>query len=381
MGPFAQDYTVVGRSPGRHITIMEPGLAVLPSGRLFASFPFLSHLRQAPRPPDYRRPVLNLCVSDDRGASWQQIGALEGVMTGTPFLHGGALYLLGHREDRKDVVIARSADEGRSWSALSTLFQGDYWNCPTGIAFHEGRLYRAIGGSEANGRETLVIAGDLSRDLLDPAAWRKSNHLPFPGAPGILARGGEPDTDYSHWLEPNVVVIRGALYVLCTVKLTSRDGWLTPGLAALCAIEDDGRTLGYRFLQYHPMPGSQLKCHILYDERTHLYWRTMNLPVDTAMPADTRWEKRGNFGGDRRTLALSYGADGLNWLQAGWIAVMERPWDGFQYAAPCIDGDDLVLLARTAIDAANQHDSNLITFHRVKDFRSLAATHVHARYD
>jgi hypothetical protein len=194
-------------------------------------------------------------------------------------------------------------------------------------------------------------------------------------------RGGEADTGYSHWLEPNVVVIRGRLYVLCTVKITSRDGWLTPGLAALCALEDDGRALDYRFLQYHPAPGAQLKFHILYDPRTRLYWRTMNLPLDTTTPADERWEKRGNFGGDRRTLALSYGTDGLNWLQGGIIATMERPWDGFQYAAPCIDGEDLILLARCALGAANQHDSNHITFHRVKNFRALAAAHVHASYE
>lgn len=381
MGPLAQDYTVVGRSPGRNITIMEPGLAALPGGRLFATFPFLSHLRQVPRPPDYRRPVLNLCTSDDRGATWQAVGALEGVVTGTPFLHGGALYLLGHREDRKDVVIARSEDEGRSWSALATLFEGDYWNCPTGIVFHDGRLYRAIGGREAQGRETLVIAGDLSRDLLDPAAWRKSNALAFPGVPRQLVRGGEPDTETAHWLEPNVVAIRGRLYVLCTVKIANRDGWPTPGLAALCAVEDDGRDIGYRFLQYHPAPGAQLKFHILYDEPTRLYWRTMNLPIDTTTPVDPRWEARGNFGGDRRTLALSYGTDGLNWLQAGSIAVMERPWDGFMYAAPCIEGDDLLVLSRTALGAANQHDSNMITFHRVRNFRALAAAHVHARYD
>ena len=381
MAPLAQQYTVVGRTPARHLTAMEPGIIVLPSGRLFVSFPFLSHLRQTPRPPDYQRPVLNLATSDDRGARWQPAGQLQHLVTGTPFLHQGALYLLGHREDRRDVVITRSTDEGRSWSPLSTLFTGDFWNCPTGIAFHQGRLYRALGGHEKNGRETLVIAGDLSRDLLDPAAWRKSNHLAFPGVPKDLVRGGEADSGYSHWLEPNVVVIRGKLYVLCTVKFTNQAGWLTPGLAALCAIEDDGTKLDYRFLQYHPTPGGQLKFHILHDERTRLYWRTLNLPLDTTVPADERWEKRGNFGGDRRTLALSYGTDGLNWLQAGIIATMDHPWNGFQYAAPCVDGEDLVLVARCALDAANQHDSNIISFHRVKNFRALAAAHVHARYD
>lgn len=379
--PLAQAYSVVGRSPARHIATMEPGLAVLPSGRLFAAYPHLSHLRVLPRPVDYRRPSLNLFTSDDRGASWRASGSMDLLVTGTPFVHDGALHLLGHREDRRDVVIARSPDEGRSWSQLVTLFEGAFWNCPTGMAIHQGRLYRALGGAEANGRETLVIAADLSRDLLDPAAWRISQRLPFPGVPGALVRGGEVDTSTAHWLEPNAVVVRDRVYVLSTVKVANREGWGTPGLAAVCAVEDDGAMLGYRFLQYHPMPGAQLKFHIVYDERTRLFWRTMNLPLDTAVPVDPRWEARGNFGGDRRTLALSYSADVLNWIQAGVIAVTEHPWNGFQYAAPCIDGEDLLLLSRTALEAANQHDSNVITFHRLRDFRALVAPHPFPRYD
>ncbi len=43
------------------------------------------------------------------------------------------------------------------------------------------------------------------------------------------------------------------------------------------------------------------------------------------------------------------------------------------YAGPLIDGDDLLILSRTSSsEAGSQHDADLVTFHRVRNFRSLA---------
>ena len=45
---------------------------------------------------------------------------------------------------------------------------------------------------------------------------------------------------------------------------------------------------------------------------------------------------------------------------------------GFQYPDFFIEGDDIFLLCRTAMNgAANFHDANYSTFHRIRDFRSL----------
>jgi hypothetical protein len=52
--------------------------------------------------------------------------------------------------------------------------------------------------------------------------------------------------------------------------------------------------------------------------------------------------------------------------QAGKIS------QSFMYARPVIDGVDLAIIARSSINAPNQHDSDHATFHRVKNFRSLA---------
>jgi len=43
---------------------------------------------------------------------------------------------------------------------------------------------------------------------------------------------------------------------------------------------------------------------------------------------------------------------------------------GFQYADWVFDGNDILAAVRTAYNGAhNLHDSNMITFHRLQDFR------------
>ena len=45
---------------------------------------------------------------------------------------------------------------------------------------------------------------------------------------------------------------------------------------------------------------------------------------------------------------------------------------GFQYVDFEFEGDDILFLCRTAINgAANFHDANYFTFHRIKNFREL----------
>ena len=49
--------------------------------------------------------------------------------------------------------------------------------------------------------------------------------------------------------------------------------------------------------------------------------------------------------------------------------------ESFSYASNLIDGDDLVVLSRTSVGGASQHDlraTNLVTCHRVRGFRDLA---------
>ncbi len=69
---------------------------------------------------------------------------------------------------------------------------------------------------------------------------------------------------------------------------------------------------------------------------------------------------------------LYYGLDGLNWFQAGCIAMSKNPLQSFMYTVPVVDGDDLLIISRSSQNAPNQHDADTVTFHRVHDFRTLA---------
>ncbi len=54
---------------------------------------------------------------------------------------------------------------------------------------------------------------------------------------------------------------------------------------------------------------------------------------------------------------------------ARWPSHVKR---SFMYPSPVMAGDDIIFLSRTSYDAENQHDADLCTVHRIRDFRSLA---------
>ena len=131
----------------------------------------------------------------------------------------------------------------------------------------------------------------------------------------------------------------------------------------------------YGFSQYCPMPGGQCKFHIVYDEVSDLFWTCVNPVSDTLTPVNDKLAEigfRGIVANERRILILIYSADAQNWFQAGCVAMSRKMTESFSYASNLIDGDDLVVLSRTSVGGASQHDTNLVTCHRVKGFRDLA---------
>ena len=386
--PLAQAYVEVARTPSPGLFTGECALACIPGGGLLASYKFWS---RGGFPPWNTR----LSRSDDGGQNWEPLPSLD-LCDGMPFVHDGSLYFMannrgelttdssgsqthGGPQAARDIVISRSDDGGQSWLEPVTLFEGSFWNAPTGYAIANGHMYRAFDvpdpdmvGNGVVGRGNVVVAGDLSRDLLDPTVWRISPPVGFPGVPASLKRGLYPDKPDS-WLEPNVVCVRGKLRVLTRVRI---DYLSTPSMCAVCDLDDDGEHLTHQFVQFYPMPGGQCKFFVIYDEVSDLFWTPANLVTNSQ---DVAWGKqikaRGYHqspGNERRFLMLMYSLDALNWFQAGCIAMSSNPLESFHYAAPLIDGDDLLILSRTSSpNARHQHDSDLVTFHRVKGFRCL----------
>lgn len=375
--PLAQEYTVVYHNPDPEYYVEGPGLVRLDDGGLLAAVPVVPREKWS----EERRgehSVIHLLHSADGGRHWEWRSDLP-YYSAAPWVDRGVLYLFANKpglgkKRNADLLLLRSTDAGRTWSAPVTLATGYFWNCHTAMVQREGRIYWAIDDmSFGMNRGPRLVAGDLSGDPMQPQAWRISDAAPFPSAPAGL---WDPkfEEQPSQYLEPNVIEVQGRLRVLTAVKIKR------PTVAGLCGVldaTDDGTKLGLKFNHFSAMPGGQLKFCVLRDEASGMFWATSNLPVDSedVFGWSKNEEERGRYkavASDRRFLMLSYGLDGLNWFPAGCVAQAGKLSQSFMYARPVIDGDDLAIITRASVEAPNQHDADYATFHRVRDFRRLA---------
>lgn len=381
---LAQEFTVAASIPndGRYYYMHDPGIALLPNGTIVVAAPCLQGGTVPGNAYDWSGRVF-IARSVDRGRTFQQVAKLDGYSDATPFVHDGKLYMFVQQRKWHDVSIRRSIDEGATWSEPVRLFEGFYWNCHTSMAFERGRLFWALqkGMTETEDygtAELVVIAGDPKGDLLSPAAWRMSSSIAHPKTPAELVPAGAMSPASwgfaDAWLEPNTISVNGRIRVLLRMVI---DGYATTGAAVVCDLDDASMTL--HFTQIHPMPGAQCKFFMLDDRvSSGSYWMLANLPAD-AQGQVFDWNAvraSGPFlngpGNDRRFLMLFYSADALTWFPAGCVARAASLLQSYMYPAAAIDGDDIVLIARTSLHAANQHDADLVTFHRIENFRSLA---------
>lgn len=380
-GPLAQDFAKVFHNSDRARYVDGPGIAKLGDGTLVAVVPVVPRAEGLKgKVRSGKSSTTHVLQSRDAGRSWQPVAQLP-YYVATPWQHRGALYLFAMPEGTEfrndDLELLRSTDGGRSWSKPVVLCQGHFWNCPSGMVIRDDRLYWAFDdlGLGAK-RGPRVIAGDLSRDPMDPRSWRISDPIPYPGAPKAMVNPTYlKHYDKGRYLEPNVIEVAGKLRVMLCVKPAN---YYTTGLSAVCDLNDQSDRLDFAFTQFHPRPGGQQQFNILWDERSRMFWSLANLAVDS----EERYgwfeaaRKQGNYDGtggkDRRFLMLFYGVDGLNWFQAGCVAQAAKLSQSFNYPHAIVDGDDLAIIARASINAPSQHDADHATFHRVRDFRRLA---------
>jgi hypothetical protein len=283
-----------------------------------------------------------------------------------------------------NIWIVRSDDNGETWTDPVSLCEGLFWNAPMAMAVKDGHMYYAFNVTAWSGPEggLAVIAGDLSKDLLDPESWRMSNVVLRPDTPEGLTRHlmREKRLEWKSWnvdgwLEPNVVNVNGHLRVLSRFVI---DGYANANICGICDLADDGQQLELSFTQFASLPGGQCKFFIKYDPQSRLFWMASNIPTDSqemihdwqAIRKDKRFN--GGPGNERRILMLSYSTDALNWFQAGCIAMSKKPLQSFMYPSMDIDGHDIILISRSSINGHNQHDADSATFHRISNFRTLA---------
>ena len=116
-----------------------------------------------------------------------------------------------------------------------------------------------------------------------------------------------------------------------------------------------------------------MKFHILYDEITQLFWLLSTQTTDSMTRAELLPKDRFNLPyNERHRLQLHFSRNCIDWCFAGLVTKTDSPRQARHYASMVIDGDDLLVLSRSGDErAANAHNGNMITFHRIRDFRQL----------
>lgn len=349
---------VVAHSPAStEQFIGSPGLAVLPNGRYLAKCDLFG-----PGADDEKVGATLVFESRDKGRTWTHWADVRGMYWASLFVHRGAAYLLGTNREYGDLVIMRSTDGGKSWTA-GVLRRGKYHCAPTPVVEHAGRLWRGAEDAEGPGGwgshfRAFALSAPVGADLLRAESWTNS----VPLGRDATWNGG----DFGGWLEGNAVVAPdGGIVDVLRVAVSKPDD-----KAAIVHISADGKTGTFDPQRdIVDFPGGATKFTIRFDAKTKLYWALAN-----SIPPDQR---RPDPGSIRNTLALISSPDLRRWAVRSIVLRHPDPIKhGFQYVDWQFDGDDLIAVSRTAFDdgrggADNYHNANFLTFHRVHGFRGL----------
>lgn len=384
---LANDYTVAAQVPDEDYFIHDPGMTVLPDGSYIVFSPCWSRKKASAdngqtknfQIDEHRQRLadhLIISKSYDKGKTWTKVCELP-YAEATPIVHDGILYLFTQYRQHGGVYFISSQDGGDTWTDAVQVIDAPLWNCQTSMVKRDGTLYWCM---DSGHNHLTAVACDLNLGIMNPKAWRTSATITLPSIPNEIVRGFQEGDWLSKWpggyalLEPNVVEVGGKMMALARVVI---DEYATANLCAVFDIEDRDGKLAFTFRQYYALPGGQCKFHIEFDEASGLFWMASNLPTNSWDLLNYRdklskTEFMGGTGNERRILSLWYSLDAVNWIPAGIVAMAKKMLQSFMYPSMVIDGDDLVILARSSIHSSNQHDADYSTFHTIANFRELA---------
>lgn len=414
---LANHFTKVYESPSpESIFTYTPGICVLPGGRLLATMdlggPGVAEMEEA-FPSENGVFLGKVFTSDDGGASWQCKGNFP-FQHARPFLAGERIYILGQAGD---LYIICSDDHGETWSNASRLTWGMTWHqSACSVWYREDRIYLVMEKIFANPDEKMYgwpvcrIAPIMMRahthdNLLQPESWTFASELRFcdavpedaldyHGIPFYKSlfheeerQGTETLTQPAGWLETNVVQIvdpdhywydeSGRTFHLFMRAHTAGTGYCA--IAKVTELEDGSMETSLitapsgRKWVFLPMPGGQMRFHLLYDPVTKLYWLLSTQATDSMTRIERLSSERYNIPCDeRQRMQLSFSKNCVDWCFAGIVAAGDSEKQSRHYASMAIDGEDLVLVSRYGdAKAASAHNGNFISFHRISNFRSL----------
>jgi hypothetical protein len=415
--PMASE-TILAESPNpRDVSLYTPSIIRLDSGRLVASY------TETNRKLKKGRTII--LTSDDKGATWRR-RAESPTNQGRLFAAGGKTYYIatmfyispGINQNGAPLCIQCSTDNGGTWSAPSALDDRTWHQSAANVWHANGCVYMVwerltidnIKSWYVGALAPVLMRARETDDLTRAGAWTHASELTFQDLiPGY--KENKLETDYFGipfypqsfpkatplhgrvnfppvgWLETNVVQItdpnhywhdpKGRTFHLFARAHTGLTNY--GALARVVENSDGSMTTGLQTVPsgkkmlFVRLPGGHMRFHIEYDARTKLYWLLGTQSTDSM----TRIEKMS--GGrisrpdnERNRMVLHFSKNMIDWCFAGVVAIGPEDKAARHYACMAIDGDDLVIVSRSGDSRAqNAHNGNLVTFHRVENFREL----------
>lgn len=335
--------------------LCSPSLVRHPEGFLLASMDVYEG--------EYPQNLTLIFRSDDNGKNWHYVSELIPCFWGKMFIHKGELYMLSVSTEYGDLLIGKSVDGGKTFSAPVTLLRGSngkkgvagIHKNPQNIIYHNGRIYETLEWGSWHNKGyyhgAMVMSCNENDDLLDPRNW----HFTPPVIHDQNWKGVAPDGKYGNIEGTLAVAPDGNLYSYMRYQTK-----LEKKILAFRIPDDPDAPIEYS----HPVAfdGNLSKFMIKYDSISQKYFSIISRRIDD--PATTR-----------NLLSLIVSSDLEHWELV--LDLMDRRHEdpnfvGFQYVDFEIEGDDIIYLCRTAINGAkNFHDANYSTFHRIENFRTL----------
>jgi len=348
-------YDFSGHSPA------TPTVVRTPSGKLLVAVTVFADRSQWPADPQ----LTLIYQSTDEGKNWDYVCDIVPMLDGGLYVHKGTIYLFGVDTSYGNLIVGKSEDDGLTWSTPVTLARGEGprrwgWHAVnTPFLEHNGRVYKAIEYGYVNPKPTaediannpthhVVLAGndytlchyqsvisiDADADWMVPQNWT------------IAALSIEESVDPNQCIEGNLAVLPDGTMV--NLLRTMRYGI---SLEMVVNTQDPHAPMQFgREVTDFPL-SVQSKFTIHKDPTTGYY---------IAIGSET----------NRKHLCMAVSKDFREWKVVHSIVDARETKNAFSYPNWIFSGNDLLILVRTAWNGAvNDHDNNMITFHKVTNYR------------
>ena len=338
---------VINQLPiNRNRIIASPSIAIMEDGTYIASHDIF---RRGTTTGSCDRGAADTYVfrSMNKGRSWTRVSIIKNIGAATLFTNGRFVYILGVNGQCK-IIVQKSPNKGRAWGSAHEIEKAPRGMTPNPPVIYNNRIWFAYGGKGA-------MSAPRSASVLDSEAWTFTNQV----NPASNWLNGK----FTYWTEAQIVASpqTGVVVLPKTHDLP---------YTGLIKVVDETKVDFDPNTGFARLPGAGIKFGCIYDSVSKKFYALTNpiLSVHAGLKVS---------GGIRNTGAVLSSMDLKNWyVEKIFLYSPHIRFEAFQYFNFAIDGDDMAVISRTALKIGDErpdrgHESNILSFHVIKNFRNL----------